>query len=171
MKVFERLKPVVFLVVGFLLLFFFYKNASAEETSFVEIGPTFTGEFNGGLGLVYTERLYGRFDVGAMWISDQDFSGRSTPTNAGIMGKFVAERPDSFWKILPHELHLGAAYWVDTDDRVIGCNLGFALHVRYYLTDKLHAGISHWSNGGSCTDEDGESINRGQDLLVIGFRF
>ena len=169
MKVFQRIKPVLILVVCFLLLFFAYRSANAE--GFVEVGPTFTGEFNGGMGITYTERLYGRFDVGVMWISDQDFSGRNTPTNAGVMGKFVAERPDSFWKILPDELHLGAAYWVDTDDRVIGCHLGFALHIRYYITDSLHTGISHWSNGGSCTDQDGESINRGQDLLVFGWRF
>lgn len=131
-------------------------DADASEATF-EVGPTYSGEFNGGAGLIYTERFAGKWDIGLMVFSDQDFGKITVQENGGIF----AQRIVTAGKF---QMGLGAARWIGTS-RFIGCEFGFTLSLRYAFTDRWSANIRHWSNAGACRP------NRGQDLLTIGYSF
>lgn len=161
---FDNPRRVVFAVVAVLVLAFTYRACSASE-AYLELGPAFTGEFNGGLGLVYTERLGDRFDLGLHLVSDQQWDGKSAGNNGGVTASIVFARPADFWRALPSEVHIGASAWIATDENLIGCHLGYNLGLRWRLSDRFHVGWRHWSNAGTC------EVNRGQDLLVFGARF
>lgn len=159
MKLFDNPKPVVYLILAFLVAFFLMRSCEAEASEgIIEVGPTFTGEFNGGVGLVYTERLAGKWDVGVMLVSDQQWENvPRVGNNGGIFVQRVV-------KYKAFEMGLGAAGWINTS-RIIGCHLGYTLSVRYNITPRVPLTIRHWSNAGTC------DRNRGQDLLTIGWRF
>lgn len=152
-------------IVGILLvigLFVAYESCSATE---LEVGPTFTGEFNGGLGLVLMERVHPNIDVGIALISDQEWDGVQAANNGNAFAAFVAERPDGFWRALPDEMHIGASMWIKDNPPINGCRQGYLLGLKYRLGDNFSVGVRHWSNAGTCKP------NRGQDLLTFGWRF
>lgn len=163
-RILDNPKPVVYAIVLFLVLAFSYRACSADD-GYLEIGPTFTGGFNGGVGLMYSERVSPHWDFGLHLIGEQTWNGAVTGNNGGLTVSYVFKRPDSFFRFLPDEMHLGPAVWIETDDRLIGCQLGYNLGIRYRLGSRFHLGIRHWSNAGVCKP------NRGQDLLVLGARF
>jgi hypothetical protein len=162
MKLFNNPKKTVIFVVSLLVLAFAYRGCHAGEAH-VELGPTFTGEFNGGIGLMYTER-FGRFDLGIMLIGEQKFEGKTVPNNGGVNLNFVMHRPDHFWPFLPDEIHVGPSAWIDPDDDLVTGHLGYNLGVRWNIGKRFHIGIRHWSNAGT------KGRNRGQDLLVFGLQ-
>lgn len=152
-------KTATLIVLTVISLFFLFISFSADASETrLELGPTYTSEFNGGAGLIYTERFKGKWDIGIALIGEQDWKGQTTGNNGNVFGQRIVK----YRKI---ELGLGAAYWITTDDRIIGCNLGFTMMTRWNITDRLSATIRHWSNAGTCKP------NRGQDLLTIGWRF
>lgn len=165
MRLFNNPKGVVFAILAVLGLFFLYAVYNKADAAEAELGPTFTGEFNGGLGLSYMERVHPKIDVGVTLISDQDWNDRVTHNNGNVWAAFVQERPDGWTRWLPSEMSIGAAAWINTDDRLIGCHLGYQLGVKYRFTKALSVGIRHWSNAGTCKP------NRGQDVLTFGWRF
>lgn len=158
-KLLDNPKPVTVIVAVFISLFFLFLSFSANASDGrLELGPTYTGEFNGGAGLIYTERLKGKYDVGIALLGEQKWDGKTTGNNGNVFGQRIV-------KYKKAELGLGAAYWIKTDDRIIGCKLGYTMMLRWNFTDRLAASIRHWSNAGVCKP------NRGQDLLTIGWRF
>ena len=150
-KLFNNPKPVVYAIAVFLVAFFSMRTCEAGS---VEAGPTLLN----GYGLVYTERLYGKWDVGIMLISEQQWDDVPMVRNNG--GAFV-QRIVSRGNF---ELGIGVARWINTS-RVIGCEFGFALSAGYDFGRHWTVHARHWSNGGTC------SPNRGQDLFTIGYRF
>lgn len=159
MSIFKNAKPTVYIVLAFLIAFFLMRSCEAEASEgTIEIGPTFTSQLNGGVGLVYTERLAGKWDVGVMLTTPQQWEAVPTvKTNGGLFVQRVV-------KYKAFEMGLGAAGWINTS-RIVGCHMGFALSVRYNISPRIPLTIRHWSNAGSCDP------NRGQDLLTIGWRF
>lgn len=152
-------------IVGILLvigLFVAYKSCSATE---LEVGPTFTGQFNGGVGLVLTERVAdNRIDLGVALVSDQTWDETSVTNNGNVFAAFVASKPESFWGWLPEEISIGATMWVKDNPPINGCRQGYLLGLKKRFRD-FSVGIRHWSNSGICRP------NRGQDLLTFGWRF
>jgi hypothetical protein len=159
MNIFKKAKPGVYLVLAFVIAFVMMRSCEAEAAEgTIELGPTYTSEFNGGAGLVYTERLGKHWDVGLMLMSPQQWEQVPTvDTNGGVM----VQRIVTYKKL---EMGLGAAGWINTS-RLVGCHVGFALSIRYNFSPRVPLTIRHWSNAGSC------ERNRGQDLLTIGWRF
>lgn len=161
-KLLNNPKPVVFVVLVIIALFATYKAKATE----MEVGPTFTGQFNGGVGLLITERvLDNKLDLGIALIGDQEWNGQTTANNGNVFLAYVAEKPSSWVKLFPSEVSIGAAYWIKTDDRLVGSQLGYNLGLKWRLTEQASVGIRHWSNAGTVKP------NRGQDLLTFGWRF
>jgi len=162
MKLFNNPKPVVFAIIAILLLFFAYKAKATE----VEVGPTFTGQFNGGVGITLMERMLdNNIDVGVALIGDQEWNGRTTANNGNVFAAFVASKPETWHWAFPTEVTIGAAYWIKTDDRLIGSELGYQLGLKWRFNEHASIGIRHWSNAGTVKP------NRGQDLLTFGWSF
>lgn len=154
-------KPAVFLILIFVLGFFTLRGCEAEASEGrVELGPTYTGEFNGGFGLIYTERFKGKWDIGIALLGEQKWDGITTGNNGNVFGQRIVKSPKERF-----EMGIGAAYWINTDRNLIGCHLGFTLSARWNITDRIPLTLRHWSNAGTCRP------NRGQDLLTIGWRF
>jgi len=143
-------KPVVFAIVLFLVAFFSIRSCEASQ---VELGPSLLN----GYGLVYTESV-GKFDVGVMLISDQEWDNGVT---AGNNGGVLVQRMVKYKRF---GMGLGAAGWVSTS-KVIGAHLGFHLSLHYELSDRFNINVRHWSNAGT-SDQ-----NRGQDLITVGWKF
>ncbi len=161
-KLFNNPKPAIIAIIMIILGFATYK-ANATE---MELGAAYTGEFNGGFGLTVIERVFdGKIDLGIAIISDQQWDNVSVSNNGFIFAAFVAEKPGSWFKILPSEISLGATYWIKTQSPINGCQLGYMLSLKWLLTEQASIGIRHASNGGTCKP------NRGQDLLMVGWRF
>lgn len=161
MKLFNNPKKVVIVLVVFVLLFMSYKAFAAE----VEIGPTFTGEFNGGMALNYMER-FGPVDIGMTLVSDQTWEdGKySVGNNGNVWLAFIAERPENWWVVLPSEMSIGPAVWIKEYPPIAGCRMGYTLGLKWRF-GQFSIGARHWSNAGIC------EANRGQDLLTFGWRF
>lgn len=149
-NLFDNPKPVVYAILLFIIAFFSVRSCEASQ---VELGATLLD----GYGLVYTESV-GKFDVGVMLISDQNWDDTQT---AGNNGGVFGERLVRYKKF---SMGLGAAYWIGTS-KVIGSNLTFHMSLHYDLNDRFILNIRHWSNAGS-TDN-----NRGQDLITLGWKF
>ena len=159
---FDNPKTIVFVLLGIILLFSAYKAYATE----IEVGPAYTGEFNGGIGLTLSERILdGKIDIGIALIGEQEWNDKVTSNNGNVFAVFVASKPETWWKIAPSEISIGAAYWVNTDDRLIGSELGYMLGIKYRFGEHFSIGIRHWSNAGI------KRPNRGQDLLAFGWRF
>jgi hypothetical protein len=164
MKIFNNPKSAVVIIVLVILLFAAYKQASATE---MELGATYASGFNNGAGLVLSERLaQGKMEVGIALIGEQDYDKENIrlANNGNVFASFVAPKPDTWWRILPSEVHIGAAGWIKTN-RFIGAHLGYQLALKWRLTENVSINIRHWSNAGTVKP------NRGQDLLTIGWRF
>jgi len=158
---FDNKKPVIIAIIILIALFTSYKAFSTE----LQVGPTYTGEFNGGIALVLSERvLDNKIDFGFSLFSEQTFNGQTTSNNGNVFVAFVATKPDKFWKFLPTEVSLGAVHWVKTDDRLIGSKQGYQLGIKYRF-GQFSVGILHESNAGIVRP------NRGQDSLMFGWRF
>jgi len=164
-NIFNNPKKTVYILLAFaaLLLSYLYFMPEAEAVE-VEIGPTFTGEFNGGFGVTFSERFAGKYDLGLSLISDQSWEAVQVGNNGNFWAAYVVQRPEKFWKVLPSELALGANYWIKTQSPINGCHVGYILGLKYRFDD-FSVGWRHWSNAGSCRP------NRGQDLLTFGWRF
>ena len=164
-KIFNNPKKTVYLVLAFVTLFvsylYFSADADAEE---IEIGPTYTSEFNGGFGITFSERFSGKYDLGLSLISDQSWNNVNVGNNGNFWAAYVVPRPERWWYVLPSELVLGANYWIKTEAPITGCNVGYILGLKYRFDD-FSVGWRHWSNAGSCKP------NLGQDLLTFGYRF
>ena len=173
LKLFDNPKPVVFAIMAVVGMFLLYKCSDAHAGE-IEFGPTFTGEFNGGVHISYSERVRvdgAAIDLGLTLIGEQDFKGETIGNNGNVWVSFVAEKPDGWWGILPGEISIGAAYWINKDSRLIGDELGYQLGVRWLLPEDWPRwapdaiGVRHWSNAGTAKP------NRGQDVLALGWRF
>lgn len=153
-------------VVLFVLLFIAYNALSASQAAELEVGATYTGEFNKGAALAFSERLGGRWDVGLGLVSAQTWDdGVDTAENNGhVWGAFVIERPERWYPIFPSELSLGINYWFKENPPINGCQEGYMLGLKYRFKD-FSIGWRHMSNAGTCRP------NRGQDLLMFGWRF
>jgi hypothetical protein len=161
-KLFDNPKPVVFVIVALILLFSAYK-ANATE---IEFGPTYTGSFNGGVSLSLIERvLDDKLDIGLSLIGEQESKGLTIPNNGTFWVAFVASKPKNWWAVLPSEVHIGGAYWINEQKYLIGSRQTFLLGVKWRILDNWSVGIRHWSNAGTT------ELNQGQDVLTFGYRF
>ena len=160
MKIFDNPKPAVYMILAFLVGFFLLRSCEVEASeATLEIGPTFSGEFNGGMGLVYTERFNGTWDVGTMIMSDQTWNDGNSHAgnNGGLFGQRIV-RYKSF------EMGLGASYWIN-QSALIGDEFAWALSLGWQFNDHASLRIRHWSNAGTV------DRNRGQDILTFGWTF
>lgn len=155
---FNNPKLVIITLVIFLGLFFFLRSGEAHAGA-AEIGLTYTGEFNSGVALVYTERLAGKWDIGTKLISKQNYNGSTIENNGGIFGQRIVSTKNKRF-----ELGLGFSYWIKTSD-LIGCHAAWDMSVRWNITDRIPLTVRHNSNAGICEN------NRGQDMLTIGWSF
>ena len=158
---FDNKTPLVIAIVVVIVIFSLYNCRSAVATE-LEIGATYTGEFNGGIGIAITERVFnGKIDLGIALMGEQEFNGEVTGNNGNVFFAFVAKKPQSWWAVLPSEVSIGAAGWIKTDDRLIGSQLGYMLGLKWRFTKHIGIGIRHWSNAGIVRP------NRGQDFPNI----
>ena len=155
---------LILLVVGLFLAYGIFNKARAETTTF-EVGPTFTSQFNGGFGIVLSERVLPRMDVGITLLSSQSWENVSVDNNGNFWAAFVTEKPENWWGFLPDEMYIGANYWVRVQEPINGCHAGYKLGMKWLVKDRYSVGVRHWSNSGICKP------NRGQDLLTFGVRF
>ena len=161
MKLFNNPKPVVIAIVIVMALFVAYKAKATE----IELGLTFTSEFNDGYALSLVERFADKVDVGVTLVGEQNFKDQAIiPNNGRVFVAFVAQKPASWFKILPSEVGIGATHWVQTN-RLIGCQQGYTLRLKWRLSANASVGVDHSSNAGICKP------NRGQDILTFGWRF
>ncbi len=161
-KLFNNPKKAVVAIILIILMFAAYKQAGATE---IEVGATYTGEFNGGGALTLSERVFNdKLDVGVAIISPQSWEEVKVGNNGNFWFAFVAERPSHWVKVLPSEVHIGGGYWFKTQSPINGCKETFLLGVKWRVK-RFSVGVRHWSNAGIC------SPNRGQDLLTFGWRF
>ena len=151
----------ILIVLG---LFLVYESASATE---FEVGPTYTSEFNGGVAISITQRVFSeKIDLGVSLIGEQEWEQVHVENNGVVWAAFVAQRPESWLPVLPSEVSIGAGHWF-SDDRspITSCHSTFLLGLKWRLGDHASIGIRHWSNAGVCEK------NRGQDMLAFGWRF
>lgn len=162
-KLFNNPKPAIAAIILIILLFAAYKQGNATE---MELGATYTGEFNGGFALTINERIFNdKIDVGVTLFSEQNWKDVHVGNNGAFWAAFVAQKPEQWWKVLPSEVSIGASSWIKTQSPINGCLLGYTLGLKWRFGDHASVGIRHWSNAGTCPP------NRGQDLLNIGWRF
>lgn len=164
-KLLNNPKKAVYLILAFVALFLSYLFFAPEaEGAEFEVGPTYTGEFNGGFGIIFSERFADKYDVGITLISEQSWEQVNIGNNGNVWAAYVAKRPESFWKVLPSEFALGPSVWIKNQSPINGCTLGYMLNLKWRIKN-FSVGVRHWSNAGSCRP------NRGQDLLTFGYRF
>ena len=164
-KLFDNPKKAVYLILGFLALFFSYLFFAPEaDGAELELGPTYTGEFNGGFGLVFSERFADKYDIGVSLISEQSWEAVNIGNNGNVWAAYVAKKPENWWGILPSEFAVGPNVWIKNQSPINGCNLGYMLNMKWRIHN-FSVGVRHWSNAGAC------SPNRGQDLLTFGYSF
>lgn len=164
-SIFNNPKKTVYGILAFLALVVSYLYFSSEaHGAEMELGPTYTGEFNGGYALIFTERFSKRYELGLSVISDQSWDDVEVGNNGNFWAAYVITRPENFWPVLPSEILLGANYWIKTESPITGCHVGYILGAKYRFSD-FSVGWRHWSNAGSCKP------NTGQDLLTFGWRF
>lgn len=160
MKLFNNPKKAVIAIVIVLALFVAYKAKATE----MEVGPTYTSQFNGGVALSVIER-FGPVDLGVTLVGEQEWENVKVKNNGLVWAGYVAERPKNWVKILPSEVAVGAGYWFQEDrPPITSCHSTFMLGLKWRVKD-FSVGIRHWSNAGVCDK------NRGQDVLTFGWRF
>ena len=152
-------------IVAILLVISLFVAYKAKATE-VEVGPTYTGEFNGGIALTLSERILDdKLDIGVALIGPQSWEQVNIDHNANFWFAYVAKKPETWIVGLPDEVHLGGGVWFKTQSPINGCYPTFLMGLKWRLGDHASIGIRHWSNAGVC------SPNRGQDLLTFGWRF
>lgn len=146
--------------------------AFAEEEDHIEIaaGPTFTSEFNGGMAVTLSKRVNPNIDVGISLVSDQSWDNVQVGNNGSFFARFVVHRPDGWWAGLPSEVQIGGNYWFKAQPPINGAKEGFLLGLHWntpqpwaWMPDTV--GVTHFSNAGT------NKPNRGQDMLLFGWRF
>ena len=150
--IFNNPKKTVYAILLFIVLYFTIRGCESQASS-VEGGPSILS----GYGLVYTESLTDKWDVGLVMVSDQEWKDQSADNNGG----FFVQRLVRYKRF---QMGLGAAYWIATS-QLIGSNVGYHLSIHFDLTDKWRFNVRHWSNAGATPN------NRGQDLLTLGYMF
>lgn len=170
---FENPKPVLYMLGVFLIVFFTMRgcNARADSVGRLELGGTMQvhEEYSTGLALIYSERFFGKWDIGIKLYGSQGCLTRTRggvatqidciDNNGGIFGRRVVTSPGGRF-----ELGIGFAYFLQTS-RLIGCNGSFDLMLRWNITDRISLTEHHNSNAGICP------WNRGQDVIALGWRF
>jgi len=160
---FNNRKGVIVAILCLILLFISYGVFATE----VEVGPTFAGEFNDGMGLVLTERVAdGKIDLGMAIIGEQNYAKENLilENNGNFFAVFCQTKPKSWFVLFPADVCIGGAYWIHTS-RFIGDELGFHLALKWRIGEHASINLRHWSNAGTVKP------NRGQDLLTFGWRF
>lgn len=161
-KLFNNPPLAILGIVLVILLFVSYKAKATE----LEIGPTYTSGFNGGVGLSVIERVAdGKIDLGVTLLGEQSWENVNVSNNGNVWAAYVAEKPETWVAALPSEVHIGATYWFKAESPISGCQNGYLLGLKWRLGEQFSVGIRHWSNAGTCPP------NRGQDLLTFGWRF
>lgn len=162
MKLFDNPKKAVVIILLVILMFVAYKQAGATE---IEGGAAYTSQFNGGAALSLIER-FGPVDIGVTLVGEQEWENVKVENNGLVWAGYVAERPETWFKVLPSEVTIGAGAWFQKDrSPITNCHATFHLGLKWRLGDHASVGIRHWSNAGVCDK------NRGQDVLTIGWRF
>lgn len=169
-KIFNNPPKAVIGIVIVILLFVSYAALAEDEHLEIAVGPTYTSEFNGGAALSLSKRFHRNFDVGLSIISAQEWERVDIGNNGTIWMRFVAHRPEDWTPLLPLEVHIGANYWFKEQAPINGCQEGYLLGLVWQLPQwgivPNTVGIDHRSNGGTCN-----GANRGQDMLMFGWRF
>ncbi len=155
----KKVKPVVYMVIGFLIAFIWMRSAEAATT---EGGAAIASSELSGAVISYSERLDDKWDIGLFVVGEQSFQKADGKVRIGVNAAIHAQRVVS-WKRL--EMGLGAAYWQNRN-RLLGCHFTFSLSVRAYSPkERFFVTARHFSNAGSC------SPNSGQDMFLFGWRF
>lgn len=169
-KLFNNPKKAVIAIVIVILLFISYAALAEDDHLEVAIGPTYTGEFNGGVALSLSKRFHRNFDVGITMVSAQEWEQVDIGNNGAAWMRFVAHRPENWTPLLPAEVYIGANYWFKEQSPINGCKEGFLLGLAWDVSLGSFwpnvIGVDHRSNGGVCN-----GANRGQDMLMLGWRF
>lgn len=161
-------------IIGIVIVIALFTAYAAwgEEHDHLELaaGPTFTGEFNGGMGINLSKRFHKNFDAGVTLVSDQSWDDVAVGNNGSFWARFVVHRPEAWSPYLPSEVHIGANYWFKAQAPINGCKEGYLLGLTWDLPEWFawmpdNVGVDHRSNSGTCKP------NRGQDLLMFGWRF
>ena len=167
-KLFNNPEGAVKIIIVIILLFIAYA-AIAEDQLEVAAGPTYTSQFNGGAAISISKRWGDNFDTGLTIISAQSWEEVNIGNNGTVWAAFVAHRPESWLPVLPSEVSIGANFWFKEQSPINGCKAGWLLKLGWGLPDWGIAPdfllIDHRSNAGIC------SPNRGQDMLMLGWRF
>lgn len=145
-------KPAVIAVALFVIGFM---SLRACEAGTVEMGASPTNVH--GAGLVYTESLSPKWDVGIHLTDNLQWYNETLRPHAGVFAQRIVRRGN-------FQMGLGVARHTNTS-RLIGSPFGFALSIGYDFTDHWGVRYRHWSNAGSAKP------NRGLDLLLISYRF
>jgi hypothetical protein len=161
-KLFDNPPVAIVAIVVIILLFAAYKAKATE----IEVGATYTGEFNGGAAIVALERVANeRIDIGFALIGQQSYKDVELANNGNVFFAFVAKKPAKMWRVLPDEVSIGATYWYKIQSPINGGQNGYMLGLKWRITEHASIGLRHWSNAGTSPP------NRGQDLLTYGWRF
>lgn len=159
-KIFDNPKLAIIGIVIVIALFIAYQAKATE----VEVGATYAGKFNDGYALTLIERFGDKFDLGVTLVGEQSYKDGVVENNGAVWFGYVAKRPENWFKVMPSEVTIGAAHWIETN-RFIGCQQGYMLNLKWRVYKNASVGVRHWSNAGICKP------NRGQDLLTFGWMF
>lgn len=160
---FNNPRAIQIAIALFLLAFVVLRctESEAAETT-IELGAAIASDDLSGIALGFSERFYGKWEVGAMLYGEQDFRKPEGDLTIGNNAIFYAGRVVNWQRRL--ELSLGLAYWQNTN-RLGGCHTTFALGVGLRLSTHAWLSARHFSNAGTCTP------NSGQDSLTFAWRF
>jgi hypothetical protein len=167
-RFFNNPSGAIKLILVVIFLFIAYAAIADDELE-VAVGPTYTSQFNGGGAITISRRWGGNVDTGLTLLSAQSWENVNIGNNGTVWVAFVAHRPAEWVPVLPSEVSIGANYWFKEQSPINGCKPGWLLKLTWdlpqwgILPDVLS--IDHRSNAGIC------SPNRGQDMLMLGWRF
>jgi hypothetical protein len=147
-----KIKPVTIAIAIFVLAFFGLRECEAGT---LEVGGSVTDVR--GEGLVYTESFGTKWDIGMYVTGEMKLDGKPVEKHGGVFGQRIV-RKGKF------QMGLGVAWHMNTS-RLIGSELGYALHLGWDFNDRLGVKWRHWSNAGTTRP------NRGLDLALISWRF
>lgn len=154
-------KPTTWLVLLFVILYILVRSNESKADTLFELMPSssfIAGQHYTGAGLSVTERFAGKYDVGAMLMTEQQCGCKrgESPGNLGIEAQRIVT-----WKHL--ELGVGVAYW-HNQTPAWSSNTTFALHWGLVFGNWSFR-HRHYSTGGS------SDRNAGLDLLTVGYSF
>ena len=162
-KLEAAIKPwMIVLVFVILLLFGFYKEASAEVT--VELGPTFlSGEYSKSAALAIHETINDKWRVGMGVTGTQRVKDRAGDVyhpraNLFVHGQRIVRITQNT------RFGIGVAYF-NAKTRWNGSNFLASLSIEYRFNPNWDVKYRHFSNAGSAPP------NMGQDIFLIGYTF